>query len=82
MPARSASAPPPPSCAPSSSAQRPRVPAAERRRRPRLELLQSNGVSRERADLVALVDDGARRYSSACELTNTPTGWLVTGLER
>jgi hypothetical protein len=61
---------------------RPRVPAAERRRRPRLELLQSNGVSRERAALVALVGDGARRYSVRLQLANTPTGWLVIGLER
>jgi hypothetical protein len=61
---------------------RPRVPAAERRRRPRLELLQSNGVSPERADLVALVGDGARRYSVRLQLSNTLTGWLVTGLER
>ena len=38
-----------------------------------LELLQSNGVSRERADLVALVRDGERRYSVRLELANTPT---------
>jgi hypothetical protein len=61
---------------------RPRVPADERRRRPRLELLQSNSVSRERADLVALVGDGARRYEVRIPLANTATGWLVTGLER
>lgn len=58
----------------------PRVPAAERRRRPRVELLQSNGVSRERAQLVALVRDGRRRYDVQLELANTPSGWLVTGL--
>jgi hypothetical protein len=62
--------------------ERPRVPADERRRRVRLELLQSNGVSRERADLVALARDGVRRYSVRLQLSNTPTGWLVTGLER
>jgi len=62
--------------------ERPRVPAAERRRRARVELVQSNGVSRERADLVALVRDGARRYGVHLQLANTPTGWLVTGLER
>ncbi|MDA0164287.1 hypothetical protein OM076_28715 [Solirubrobacter ginsenosidimutans] len=61
---------------------RPRVPSSERRRRPRIQLLQSNGVSRERADLLALVGDGARRYSVRLQLANTPTGWLVTGLER
>ena len=59
---------------------RPRIPASERHRRPRLVLLQSNGVSRERADLVALVGDGTRRYSVQLKLANTPTGWLVTGL--
>ena len=59
---------------------RPRVPASERRRRPRLVLLQSNGVSRERADLVALVRDGKRRYSVRLQLSNTASGWLVTGL--
>jgi hypothetical protein len=58
----------------------PRVPARERRRRPRLELLQSNGVSRDRAELVALVDDGRRRYPLHLQLANTRSGWLVTGL--
>lgn len=62
--------------------QRPRVPASERRRRPRVELLQTNGVNGERAELLALVRDGKRRYSLHLELANTPSGWLVTALER
>jgi hypothetical protein len=61
--------------------QRPRVPVAERRRHPRLELLQTNGVSRERATLAALVHDGHRRYTVRLELASTARGWLVTGLE-
>ncbi len=43
-------------------------------------LLQTNGVNGERAELVALVRDGRRRYSVPLELANTPSGWLVTGL--
>ncbi len=62
------------------AARRPRVPASERRRHPRVELLQSNAVNGERADLVAIVTDGARRYSVALELANTPSGWLVAGV--
>jgi hypothetical protein len=60
----------------------PRVPAAERRRRARVELLQSNGVSRQRAALLAVIRDGQRRYSIGLQLANTPAGWLVTGLGR
>ena len=59
-------------------ADRPRVPAAERRLQPRLELLQSDGVSHELARLHALVDDGRRRYLVALELARTPQGWIVT----
>jgi hypothetical protein len=59
---------------------RPRVPESERRQQPRVQLLQSNSVSRDRAALVALIRDQARRYSVHLELANTPTGWLVTGL--
>jgi hypothetical protein len=62
--------------------ERPRVPSAERRRHPRVELLQTDGVNRERAALLALVRDGKRRYSVGLQLANTPAGWLVTGLER
>jgi hypothetical protein len=41
--------------------ERPRVPAREQRRRPQVVLVRSNGVSRERAHLLALVCGGARR---------------------
>ncbi|MDA0173398.1 hypothetical protein OJ998_30120 [Solirubrobacter taibaiensis] len=61
---------------------RPRVPAEERRRHARVELLQSDGVSRERADLSAVITDGERRYTMRLQLANTATGWLVTALER
>jgi pyruvate/2-oxoglutarate dehydrogenase complex dihydrolipoamide acyltransferase (E2) component len=42
---------------------RPRVPAAQRRRRPRVVLLQTEGAS-----VTALVDDGAQRYTVGLEL--------------
>jgi hypothetical protein len=58
----------------------PRVPRAERRRHPRVVALQTDGVSRELAQLTALVDDGARRYTVTLELAHRGTGWLVTGL--
>ena len=57
--------------------QRPRVPAAERRRTPRLELLQSDSVGRDRAELVAVVDDGKHRYTVPLELTRARAGWQV-----
>jgi hypothetical protein len=59
-------------------AQRPRVPAGERRRSPRLTLLQSNSIGHRHAELLALVDDGERRYTIALELIRTGTGWRVT----
>jgi hypothetical protein len=59
-------------------ARRPRVPAGERRRSPRLTLLQSNSVGHRRAELLALVDDGKRRYTIALELARAATGWRVT----
>ena len=59
-------------------ARRPRVPAGERRRSPRLTLLQSNSVGHRHAELVALVDDGECRYTIALELARTATGWRVT----
>jgi hypothetical protein len=58
----------------------PRVPARERR--PRVELLQTNGVSRERAQVTALVRDGRRRYTVRLDLANTASGWLVTEIRR
>lgn len=58
------------------SAQRPRVPARERRRRPRV-LLQSDTVGHRHAGLVALVSDGRRRDSVALELYRAAVGWRV-----
>jgi hypothetical protein len=58
-------------------AQRPRVPARERRRSPRLVLLQSDTVGHHHAELVALVSDGRRRYTVGLELARTGTGWQV-----
>ena len=58
--------------------ERPRVWARERRRRPRTELLQAEGVSRRHAQLAALVSDGARRYTVPLELERTSAGWTVT----
>ena len=57
---------------------RPRVSAREQRRRPRVELLQAEGVSRRHAELAALVNDGARRYTVPLELERTPAAWIVT----
>lgn len=45
------------------AAERPRVGTAQRRRRPRIVLLQSEGTS-----VTALVSDGARRYTIPLEL--------------
>jgi hypothetical protein len=58
----------------------PRVPSAERGRRPRLVLLQADSVGRSRAGMRALVADGARRYTVSLELERTAAGWLVTEL--
>lgn len=57
---------------------RPRVPARERNRRAHVVLVQPNGVGRVRAGMIALIDDGARRYTVALELTRRRSGWLVT----
>ena len=59
------------------SANRPRVPARERRRRPRLVLLQSDAVGHHHAELVALVSDGRRRYTVALELSRAAASWRV-----
>jgi hypothetical protein len=58
--------------------ERPRVPAAERRHRPRLVLLQAHGVAPRAGELVALVSDGARRYTVPLELARSRAGWRVT----
>jgi hypothetical protein len=57
---------------------RPRVSARERNRRAHVVLVQPNGVGRVRAGMIALIDDGARRYTVALELTRRRSGWLVT----
>lgn len=57
---------------------RPRVPARERGRRVRVVVLQPNGAGRVRAGMIALVDDGARRYTVGLELERRRSGWLVT----
>jgi hypothetical protein len=60
--------------------ERPRVPAAERRRRPRIEHLQTEGATRRRAEAIAIVEDGARRYTVPLELSRTAAGWRVTAV--
>ena len=62
------------------AAQPPRVPARERHRHPRVVLVQSNGVGRVRAELVALIRDGARRYTVPAQLTRGRAGWKVTAV--
>jgi hypothetical protein len=56
----------------------PRVPAAERKRRARLEILQTAGVSARRMGMIALVDDGKRRYSVQVALARIGERWLAT----
>jgi hypothetical protein len=60
------------------AAQRPRVPARERRRHPRVVLLQLDGAGRTWAGVMALVDDRARRYSVSLTLARVRSGWQVT----
>ena len=62
------------------AARPPRVPARERHRRPHVVLVQSNGVGRGRAELVALIRDGTRRYTVPLELTRGRAGWTVTAV--
>jgi hypothetical protein len=58
--------------------RRPRVPAAERRRRVEVEALTVQGASPRRVGMLALVDDGRRRYSVELALARYPSGWKVT----
>jgi hypothetical protein len=60
------------------AAERPRVPARERRRRARVVLLQLDGAGRTWARVMALVDDRARRYSVALTLARVGRAWQVT----
>ena len=62
------------------AARPPRVPAPERHRHPRVVLVQSNGVGRARAELVALIRDGTRRYTVPLELKRGRAGWTVTAV--
>jgi hypothetical protein len=62
------------------ASERPRVPPAEHRRRPRVLLLQTDSVGRSHAVLRAQVADGARRYTVPLELRRAASGWLVTEL--
>jgi hypothetical protein len=59
---------------------RPRATAAERARRPRLEILQTSGASALRMGMLALVDDGKRRYTLELELARIGDKWLATGV--
>jgi hypothetical protein len=59
---------------------RPRVPMKERRRRPRVLLVQADSVTPTRARLLALVRDGRRRYTVPLALARTRAGWRVTSV--
>jgi hypothetical protein len=60
------------------AAHPPRVPPRERRRRPRVVLLQLDGAGKTWAGGVALVDDRARRYSVGLTLARRDGAWQVT----
>lgn len=62
------------------AADRPRVPATERRRRAEVETLQVDGANARRAGVLALVDDGRRRYSVRVQLARHGSEWRVTGV--
>jgi hypothetical protein len=58
--------------------ERPRAPAGAHHRRPRIVLLQTEGAGREHAGILALVNDGERRYTVPLELARLEAGWRVT----
>jgi Family of unknown function (DUF6459) len=60
------------------AAERPHVPARERRRRARVVLVNADAVSHDAAALTALIDDGARHYTIALELERSGGRWTVT----
>jgi hypothetical protein len=60
--------------------QPPRVRRRDRRRRPRVELLQAGALAARRIDLVALVDDHKRRYQVQLTLELRHGRWLVTDI--
>jgi hypothetical protein len=55
----------------------PRVPPGEQARRPHVLLLHADGAGPVRAAIVALVSDGARRYTVRLELEQRRSGWIV-----
>jgi hypothetical protein len=59
---------------------RPRVPVQEGRRRPRVLLVQADGVTPARARLLGFVRDGRRRYTVPLALARTRAGWRVTSV--
>jgi hypothetical protein len=64
------------------AAQPPVVPPSERRREPKVRLIQTEGVSPQAATLQALVADGARSYSVSLGLQRRAGGrWVVTTVE-
>ena len=67
-------------CASSSRLSAPRVPPSERHRHARVVALQANGAGPVRAAMIALVDDGAHRYTVSLELERRRTGWQVTNV--
>jgi hypothetical protein len=58
--------------------ERPRVPPGVRHRHPRVVLVQSVGVSDQRAAIDALVNDGTRTYTVSLELAHLHGAWIVT----
>jgi len=57
----------------------PRVPEDVRKRRPRVELVHSDGIGEQRAAAVAIVTDGVTRYSVGLRLVRTGMEeWSVT----
>ena len=58
--------------------QPPRVRRRDRRRHAGVELLQTESTAADRISLLALVDDGARRYSVQFALEPRDERWLVT----
>ena len=60
------------------ASERPRAPAGAHRRCPRIVLLQTEGAGREHAGILALVNDGERRYTVPLELARLEAGWRVT----
>jgi hypothetical protein len=69
-----------PALARTLAADPPRVPPRERARRPRVKLVQTDGVGPRAASLLVLVDDGARSYTLTLALERGAAGWAVTGV--